>query len=492
MPKQPSPLQAARDYEREQGAKIPAQARPLFHLTPLVGWMNDPNGFCFYQGAYHLFYQYHPYDRVWGPMHWGHAVSADLLCWTHLPCALAPDTAADAAGCFSGSAVGMPDGRLMLVYTGVQPAMGTGRDVQAQCVAFGDGVDFVKANANPVIRQTDLPDGRYSPFDFRDPKAWRGEDGKLYLVAGNRHEQRQGSALLYTSDDGLSWTFVTELASSGGAYGSMWECPDFFRLDGYDVLVTSPQEMEADGEFHGGSCTMAMLGRYDAQQKRFTREAVQAVDQGLNFYAPQTTLAPDGRRLMIGWLENWETCAGAERAHAWFGRMSLPRELSVVDGRLVQRPVREIERLWRGTVSHRGVILNGEAAYEGVAGRLIDMAVTLRRAGDGCRRFTLSIATDARHATEIRCDLDHGELTFDRSRCGSRRDIVHTRRVPISMRDGRLTLRIIMDKDSVELFIGEGERVLSSLIDTPLSAGGIRFASDGPVGLDIDLHQLSD
>ena len=118
MSKNPSPLERVREYEREQALKLSADERPLFHLTPLVGWMNDPNGFCYYKGQYHLFYQYHPFSRQWGPMHWGHAVSSDLLHWTYMPCALAPDTAADAGGCFSGSAVEMPDGRLMLVYCG--------------------------------------------------------------------------------------------------------------------------------------------------------------------------------------------------------------------------------------------------------------------------------------------------------------------------------------------------------------------------------------
>lgn len=119
MPCHMTKLEAARAFERRAAARIPAADRPGFHLTPPVGWMNDPNGFCFYHGAYHLFFQYYPYDTVWGPMHWGHATSADLLHWTYLPCALAPDTDADAAGCFSGSAAPLPDGRLLLMYTGL-------------------------------------------------------------------------------------------------------------------------------------------------------------------------------------------------------------------------------------------------------------------------------------------------------------------------------------------------------------------------------------
>ena len=490
MMKHQSPLQLARAYERDQSLKISAHERPLIHLTPLVGWMNDPNGFCVYKGEYHLFYQYYPYNTVWGPMHWGHAKSSDLLHWTYLPCAMAPDTAADAGGCFSGSAVELPDGRMMLAYTGVQPAATGHRELQAQCVAFGDGVDFEKADANPVIQQADLPDPKYSPFDFRDPKVWRGEDGKLYLVAGNRHDDKQGSILMYRSEDGLRWEFVAELDSSDNAYGRMWECPDFFHLDGYDVLLTSPQEMRATGEFHAGFGTVAVLGHYDAEAKRFTREAIQPVDNGLDFYAPQTTLAPDGRRVMIGWMENWETCNGAQRNHPWFGRMSLPREISVRDGRLVQRPIREIENLWQDTVAHHDVILNGTAAYDGVAGRLIDMTVKLRLVDAACRRFTLRIATDECHYTGIRCDLARGELTFDRSHGGSSRDIVHTRHIRAEMKDGQLTLRLIMDKDSVELFVNDGERAISALIDTPLEAEGITFTSDAAIKLDIDMHRL--
>ena len=490
MMKNQSPLQLVRAYERDQGLRIPAHERPLFHLTPLVGWMNDPNGFCVYKGEYHLFYQYYPYNTVWGPMHWGHAKSSDLLHWTYLPCAMAPDTAADAGGCFSGSAVELPDGRMMLVYTGVQPAATGHRELQAQCVAFGDGIDFEKADGNPVIQQADLPDPKYSPFDFRDPKVWRGEDGKLYLVVGNRHDDRQGSILLYQSEDGLQWSFVTELDSSDNTYGRMWECPDFFRLDGYDVLLTSPQEMRATGEFHAGYGTVAVLGHYDAEARRFTREAIQPIDNGLDFYAPQTILAPDGRRIMIGWMENWETCNGAQRNHPWFGRMSLPRELSVRGGRLVQRPVREIESLWQDTVAHHDVILNGTASYDGVAGRLIDMTVKLRLVDAACRRFTLRIAMDDIHYTGIRCDLARGELTFDRSHGGSSRDIVHTRHIRAEMKDGQLILRLIMDKDSVELFVNEGERAISALIDTPLEAEGITFISDAPIKLDIDMHRL--
>ena len=484
-----STLERVRAFEREQAVRIPSHERPLFHLTPLVGWMNDPNGFCFYKGKFHLFYQYHPYSTVWGPMHWGHAVTDNLLRWTYEPCALAPDTAADAGGCFSGSAVPMPDGRLMLVYTGVQPAGTFRRETQAQCVAIGDGVNFEKSMLNPVIRHAHLPEG-YSALDFRDPKAWLGEDGRYYLVVGNRHEERQGAILLFSSGDGLDWTFECEIDSSRNEYGRMWECPDFFPMDGKQVLIVSPQEMHAREDFHAGYGTVALIGSWDAKNKEFKRETVQPVDAGLNFYAPQTTLAPDGRRIMVGWMDNWETCKEAPRRHPWYAQMSVPREIWLKDGRLMQRPVREIEGMWLDTVCHEDVTVQAEAALPGVQGRLMDLTVKLRPQDSSCRRFTLRVAKDASHFVLIRCELAREELVFDRSKGGSHRDIVHTRHVRARVIDGELTLRLLMDKESVELFVNDGEVAVTSLIPTPMEADQITFDADAPIRMDVTAHHL--
>ena len=486
----PEPLQRVRDYERERAIILDADERPLFHLTPLVGWMNDPNGFCWYHGQYHLFYQYHPFSRRWGPMHWGHAVSTDLLHWTYMPCALAPDTEADAGGCFSGSAVEMPDGRMLLCYTGVQPAGTFRRETQAQCIAVGDGTDFEKSLLNPVIRHAHLPEG-YSEFDFRDPKIWRKDDGTYQMVVANLHRERSGTVLLMESRDGQDWRFVGEIDASRGKYGKMWECPDFFELDGTQVLLVSPQEMQAREEFHAGFGTVALLGSFDEKACRFERKQVQPVDHGLNYYASQTVLAPDGRRIMVGWMDSWETCKEAPRRHPWYAQMSIPRELRVEDGRLKQRPVREIEGLWQDTVLHRCVTVKDETGLPGVQGRLMDMTVTLHPEGSACRRFTLHVARDADHYVQIRCDLARGELVFDRSHGGSRRDIAHTRHVKAEVRDGHLTLRLLMDRESIELFINDGERAVTSLIPTPMEADGITFAADEPLSLSVEAHHLA-
>ena len=196
-------LQKARAYEAQHGGEISASERPVYHLTPWVGWMNDPNGFCWYQGQYHLFYQYYPYKTIWGPMHWGHAVSRDLLRWEYLPAAMAPDMPYDKDGCFSGSAAELPDGRQLLLYTGVCKSEdlnpeGHYYDIQTQCVAVGDGVNYEKIPQNPVLTVKDLPEG-YSKYDFRDPKIWQEPDGTYSAVAVARTEDKSGAVILYHS-----------------------------------------------------------------------------------------------------------------------------------------------------------------------------------------------------------------------------------------------------------------------------------------------------
>lgn len=341
-------LKKACEYERKKEQEISSQERPVFHLSPRVGWMNDPNGFSYYDGKYHLFYQYHPYDTVWGPMHWGHAVSNDLLHWEYLPVAIAPDEKYDKDGCFSGSALALDDGRHLLMYTGVrreeQPD-GMVRDIQAQCIAVGDGLEYKKYEKNPVLGENDLPEGS-SKFDFRDPKMWRGTDGRFYCVVGSRHVKNQGQILLFSSDDGFDWKYDTTLASNDNRYGRMWECPDFFKLGDKWLLITSPQDLVPQGlEFDNGNVTLCIAGEYNAQNEKFTEQNVQTLDYGIDFYAPQTILAPDGRRIMIGWMQNWDTCQMCPEDAKWFGQMSLPRELFWKDGRVCQKPVREVDAM---------------------------------------------------------------------------------------------------------------------------------------------------
>ena len=487
-------LEHARHFEALHGNAIPADARPLFHLTPWIGWMNDPNGFSYYQGLYHMFYQYHPYDSHWGPMHWGHATSPDLLHWTHLPCALAPDAPYDKDGCFSGSAVTMPDGRQLLMYTGVRhetQADGQVREVQTQNLAFGNGVDYVKYEGNPILTERDLPAGG-SRYDFRDPKIWQMQDGSYRALIANNHIGEGGQMLLFRSADALHWTLEGPIAENHNRIGLMWECPDFFHLDGYDVLLASAQDMlPKDFEYHNGNGSFYLLGHCDEESGKFMEESDHAADYGIDFYAPQTILTPDGRRVMIGWMQNWDTCNLHTRWVPWFGQMSLPRELSVRNGILYQWPIRELERLRRDRVCHEQVLIeNSEITLAGVQGRTVDLELEIEPVGPLFNRFAIRFAKNELYQTTVSFRPHESVLKIDRKFSGSRRAIIHQRRAKVHHADGRLKLRIILDRFSAEVFVNDGEQVLSATVSTDLSAQGISFYSDGAVRLNVTKYSL--
>lgn len=486
-------LQRARDFEKKYIPCV-AEALPRFHVTGGIGWINDPNGFAPYKGEYHLFYQYHPYDVKWGPMHWGHVKTRDFIRWERLPVALAPDTEYDKDGCFSGSAVEMPDGRHLLMYTGVRNVRGRNgkmESFQTQCIAIGDGVNYEKYEGNPVIRSEDIPEGG-SVHDFRDPKIWR-ENDMYYAVIGNRTPDTSGSILLYRSKDAIHWEFVNKLASCHNQYGKMWECPDFFPLDGRDVLLTSPQEMRSIGlEFHPGNANICIIGSFDREVNHLMRENVQAIDYGLDFYAPQTLETDDGRRIMIAWMQNWETVNSHLQDQRFMGQMTLPRELFLRNGRLCQLPVREIESYRSIKIAYQNVMMTGETSLQGINGRFIDMTVTIRPGSKASmyRWFKINVARDGEYCTSIRFKPATNIIRIDRTHSGLPCDIVNVREFPVHGVGGEVKLRLIMDRYSLEVFVGDGEQAASTVIYTPLEAKSISFSCDGTVLMDVEKYDL--
>ena len=299
------------------------------HFEPKEGWMNDPNGLCFFGGKYHAFYQANPYGPQWDTMHWGHAVSDDLVHWTQLDTALYPDQPyEDEGGCFSGSAV-EKDGTLHLFYTAVSHNMG-----QTQAFATTkDGVHFEKYPYNPI-----LPRGPYCTAeghnpDFRDPKVIEAF-GRYYMVVGTC-DKKEGQVLLYTSEDLIHWNFLN-IAYGTDAFGGTLECPDFFPLGEKWVLMFSAMKPTV-------ASTVFVVGDFDGHT--FTPEKEVYSEYGMDFYAPQTFLDPKGRRILLGWFYHWgkELPKGAKTA----GGLSIARELSLVDGRIYNYPVAEAQHLLR-------------------------------------------------------------------------------------------------------------------------------------------------
>ncbi len=489
-----SQLDKVRKIEQKGISEISMESRPVYHLSSPIGWMNDPNGFSIYRNEYHLFFQYHPFSNVWGPMHWGHCKSRDFVRWEYLPVAMAPDESYDAGGCYSGSAI-EADGEHVLVYTGVIDRYledGSHDYRQVQCMAKGNGIDYCKYEGNPVITGLSLPKGS-SVEDFRDPKIWKEEDG-YYLVVGSRAGDGYGQVLLYRSDNLEQWEFLDVLDQSRGKYGRMWECPDFFPLGDKHILLVSPQNMRARGyEFHNGNNSVFIYGHYDKSIHQFERETITSADYGLDFYAPQTLQTADGRRIMIGWMQSWDAKFMKDFLD-WSGMMTLPRELALKNGKIYQHPVRELENYHKNKVEYTGKEITEAVVLDGIKGRVIDLQVDITQFD--FHHFAIHFAHNDEYEMLLQYNHMRKCLTIDRTHSGLIRDVVCRRKMMVGptvsgIQGEVLKLRLLLDRYSVEVFVNEGEKVMSTVFHTPMEADGIIFDTDGTAFINVLKYDIS-
>jgi len=441
--------------------------RPGYHFLPPANWMNDPNGLIQWRGRYHLFYQYNPHGAFHGTIHWGHAVSDDLVHWRHLPIALAPAPGGpDKDGVFSGCAVDR-DGVPTLVYTGIAP--------EVQCLAEAadpadpDLVAWVKHSANPVIA---APPPGLAVRGFRDPFVWR-EDDAWYCAIGSGIKGEGGAALLYRSPDLLRWEYLHELCrGEREGSGDMWECPNFFALDGKHVLLVSPIP---------GQQVLSMVGRY--RNRRFEPDRTDTLDAGGSFYAPQVMPDARGRRLMWGWLRE-ERNAAAQRAAGWSGVMSLPAELSLTDdGMLRTRPVAELTSL--RAAHHAATDLSLRPARARVlplvAGTRLEVHAVFVPGAAAEVGLHLFESPDGAERTRIFYDGASRALVIDRERSSTdpaaARDV---RSVPLRLAPGgALSLRVFLDGSVIEAFVNDELRITSRVYPTLPDSAGVRPFADG-------------
>ncbi|GAF11384.1 LOW QUALITY PROTEIN: sucrose-6-phosphate hydrolase [Bacillus sp. JCM 19045] len=448
-----------------------ASFRLGYHLMAPSGWINDPNGLVFYKEQYHVFYQHHPYDETWGPMHWGHAVSDDLVHWRHLPVALAPGDAFDQSGCFSGSAVD-DDGVLTLIYTGHNVVnQKTDELYQNQNIARSvDGVTFEKSEANPVIPAQPVGMQR----DFRDPKVWK-EDGSWKMVVGST-EAGKGQVLLYQSSDLENWEYQAPLAKhNGGNEGYMWECPDFFKLDGKHVLLLSPQGIEPEGDrFHNLFQTGSLIG--EMRDGEFVRGAFTELDYGHDFYAVQTFLDGKGRRIAIGWMDMWESPMPSQQ-EGWSGALTLPRELNLSPaGKLRMKPVEELKHLRVKEEQLEQNEISGTFLVDGQSNQLeLEFDIDLSNSDADIFGVNVCCSSDGLEKTTILVNRSKWTITLDRSYSGI--GVSGARTAPVELTDS-LHVRLFIDRSSIEIFLNEGETVLTSRIYPKESSTGIEFFAE--------------
>ncbi|NDL67289.1 glycoside hydrolase family 32 protein [Clostridiales bacterium F-3ap] len=490
-----TPLQKADRHIQENKQNVNERYRLRYHLMPEAGWMNDPNGFSFYGGKYHLFYQLHPYGSVWGPMHWGHATSEDLVRWEHAPVALAPDTDADGGGCFSGTAMEV-EGRHVLMYTGLQlEGDGDDRKVhQVQCLAFGDGKSYEKSLQNPVIPKEKIPEGVVKA-DVRDPKLFE-RNGMYYCILGSKDLEQKGVFLLYRSADLMEWECMGTMDAADEVNGGVWECPDHFRMDGKDILLVSPQFKKPESlRYHNIHSTCARIGTLDLEKGRFLLEQEEEIDAGFDFYAPQTLEDGQGRRIMVAWMQMWErNMPSNEEKHGWAGAMTFPRILWMQDGRLHQLPVPEIESSRRNRYMAEAEF-SGTWTQEPLRGNVSELLVEFETLE--AEAFGVKLFAGQEEETVFRYDVKEEVLIFDRRRSGivlrgSRKELAGSgvRRTQLKARNGKVTMRFLLDRTSVEAFLNGGEKAMTGTVYPSEGSDRMVLFAEGKVKVRLEKYDL--
>ncbi|MTT33320.1 sucrose-6-phosphate hydrolase [Terrilactibacillus sp. BCM23-1] len=469
-------LKKADAFIKEAKKNVHPRYRLGYHIMAPANWINDPNGLVQYKGEYHVFFQHHPYDENWGPMHWGHVKSKDLIHWEHCPIALAPGDACDKDGCFSGSAV--VDGEeLVLIYTG-HHLIDKEKDTffQNQNIAISqDGLHFTKYEQNPVIAKP--PHG--STQHFRDPKVWK-HNNDWYMITGHQTEDGIGQVILFKSQNLRDWTYHGVLEQSDDKHGYMWECPDFFELDGRYVLMFSPQGMEPSGDLYQNLFqTGYFVGQYDYETNAFKHGDFTELDHGHDFYAVQTFKDDQGRRIAIGWMDMWESNMPTKE-DGWAGALTLPRELHVSkEEQILMTPVEELKQLRKKEHTLLVDKLIEEPLSFDVTDDLLEIEVAFDLEATTAGSFGLKVRCGQTEETVISYDVNENKLSLDRSKSG--KGVSGVRRVKLPEKN-HLSLRIYLDRSSIEVFANEGIATLTSRIYPVEQNQGLSlFQSDGKV-----------
>ena len=471
--------------------------RPAYHFTPPAAWMNDPNGMVYYNGEYHLFYQYHPNDTVWGPMHWGHAISTDLVNWQHLPIALAPD---ELGVIFSGSAVidwqntaDLGPEAMVALYT-----YHNAHAAQSQALAYSldNGRSFTKYTRNPIIPSP--PNMR----DFRDPKAiWYGDGSGnghwvMVLAAGN-------AVLFYTSLNLIDWQPSGSFGFGHGAATGVWETPDLFELPVAGSTETRWVLTVGVGDHApaGGSGMQYFIGHFDGQT--FTNENPKALvlwaDYGADFYAAQSWSdvglrgSPNGRRLWLAWMNNWQY-ANQIPTTTWRGAMSLPRELRLVqteDGiRLAQTAVPELMQLRQTEQSWQHIkVMPGQPFVPEIESETVEIIVEIETPPEA-NRLGIRLRMGNGTATAVGYAPQSHTLFVDRSRAGQSgfsERFARNHTATFEPASGVLKLHIFVDRASVEVFANDGRISFTEQIFPDEANVGLELFAEGTA---VTVHNL--
>ncbi len=446
------------------------QFRPQFHFSPKEKWMNDPNGLIYNNGIYHLFYQYHPEDIVWGPMHWGHAISEDLINWNHKPIALYPDELGDIfSGCIvldttNSSGLGSKENPpLVAIFTyHLTEGEKAGRtDYQTQGIAYSldNGNTWVKYDGNPVMENSMIE-------DFRDPKVFWHDDSKQWIMSLATGDH----AKFYRSNDLKNWTYLSNFGKESGAHGGVWECPDLFKLKVENtneekwILLISLNP----GAPNGGSGTQYFVGNFDGKKFVVEHNDIKWVDAGADNYAGITyNNAPNNERIFIGWMNNW-FYGQKTPTKIWRGAMTLPRELSLTkeDGHyfLQSNVINSFNNQVSTILEKEHINLDKpfNLKHQNFNQTEIKFSMNLSKG------IQLKFKNGKEEYLIFEMNPSKKEILLDRRKSGlvdfenRFANSVHT--LPYKILDKEVAIRIIVDWSSIELFIDNGKYVMTEQI----------------------------
>jgi beta-fructofuranosidase len=484
LPPDTSRANDASTFQKMRSVFANDRHRPLYHLIAPANWMNDPNGAFFWKGKYHLFYQYNPNGPFWGTIHWGHAVSSDLVHWEDLPIALAPSkNGPDRNGCWSGCVVD-DNGIPTAFYTGLEP--------QSVCRATSDDeLKSWKQSETPAIsgpppdlKLTGFPSITGDPSaDFRDPFVWREAD-RWFMLVGAGVRDKGGTALLYDSEDSRCWRYLQPILS--GAIGpdcNMWECPVLLRFGEQRVLIVCPHP-EAKyvywiaGEWRNGTL----------QERRRDK-----LDWGTYVYAAQCLFDSGADRYLLWtWIKEGRSIQ-AQRAAGWSGLLSLPKECGLdIDGNLIVKPATELTSLRRESrsVIDRRLTPATENPFAGFAGDCLEVDVDLSFEEPAICRLSLRISPNDAEQTTITYTSREEALTVDCSRSSLDPNVDHhVISAPLSPdQRGRIFFRVFLDRSVLEVFLADQRCVTQRLYPTREDSLGLRFGVTNGSAI---VHRLS-
>ncbi len=421
------------------------------HFLPRDHWMNDPNGFIYYRGKYHIFYQYFPYESRWGTMHWGHKTSTDLVHWKDEGIALYPSRDFDRNGCFSGSAIEI-DGKMYLYYTAIvyasmDPAnihvSGSGLIACQAMLESPDGMHF-PAEEKRIIIPTFSENEVGHPGDTRDPKVWQ-EREQYFMVLGSRKGE-QGNLLLYSSRDGLHWQFAS-VVSDERIKSHTWECPDIFSIDGEHYLIMSPIGIEKTGTSYPNQSVWTKLSFNPGKKQAKILSHPRFIDYGMDLYAPQSTLDEKGRRIVMAWMRMPRPLADGR-----IGMLTFPRLVRQKEGDLRFGLHPAVESLFTRVLQKKQAedVLRDQRplkiSLDLLEGAHIDIG------GYVIRFYQEKVYTDRSKVLAIeRADLFGEEVQVGKEFC-----------TPI-LQDGR-HLDIYVDANIIEIYVNQDEYVLSNIV----------------------------